>query len=678
MTKKKADSHNRKIRRSLNGRILRNTIFNILILVIVCCGIMALSMQSLANNILLDSLQPMARQSAKTVEANIHMLADRMMTIAGDSRMSSIFMDSQEDEGNVFFDEETTQMNREQVLVEAAEIYEFYTIALYDLDGQLVQGISDAPERLEGNFYALLQETDNLTTDSSTIFQKKLGITMGMPVKENGETILYVVGVYKYDTINDVISNINIGKHSTAYMVNREGTVIAHPDQSIALAESTLIEQSGENQEVLSHVTTGETGAVEFPINKEQMLVAFSPVRGTQWSLVIQIPKADYNHFINAAMMVAILSTLVVMFISILLVLQLARSISRPVKNVTSRMVALSDGDLHTKVVPVRSKDELEVLTYTLADTVQTVNHYISDIQQVLTQVAGGNLNVEPQVEYKGDFTLIQASLYTIIQSMNKTLIGFHAAATRLAEMSEEMNGQSSQLHQASMEQNQSTEALVQEVSHVKERLLHVTESSNQTHTKTEEITQCVQEANVCMTSLSGAMDDISVNAQEITKIAKSIEDIAFQTSILAINASVEAARAGSAGKGFAVVVDEVRQLATRSTKAAQEATQMVSSTRTIIQTGVELTAATAGSLEAISSVTDQINTISEQLVDAVQGQESALISMEERIEAISDIADRNLQNASGTKQSSELLAREAEALQSYVKKFNLKEEHRR
>ena len=61
-----------------------------------------------------------------------------------------------------------------------------------------------------------------------------------------------------------------------------------------------------------------------------------------------------------------------------------------------------------------------------------------------------------------------------------------------------------------------------------------------------------------------------------------------------------------------------------------------------------------------------------------MQGQESALTSMEERIEAISDIADRNLQNASGTKQSSELLAREAEALQSYVKKFNLKEEHRR
>ncbi len=83
MAWKRTDSRAREKKRSLNGRILKNTILNILVLVVVCCGIMAAAMQSLANSILLDSLQPMARQSAKTVEANIHMLADRMMTIAG-------------------------------------------------------------------------------------------------------------------------------------------------------------------------------------------------------------------------------------------------------------------------------------------------------------------------------------------------------------------------------------------------------------------------------------------------------------------------------------------------------------------------------------------------------------------------------------------------------------------
>ena len=150
MAGKKADSPSRAIKTSLNRRILRSTILNILIVVIVCCVIMALAMQSLANNILLDSLQPMVRQSAKTVEANIHMLADRMITIAGDPRMSSAPSPAD------------TQANRQTVLTEAAEIYELYTIALYGLDGRLLQGTEGAPESLESGFFALLQETDNL------------------------------------------------------------------------------------------------------------------------------------------------------------------------------------------------------------------------------------------------------------------------------------------------------------------------------------------------------------------------------------------------------------------------------------------------------------------------------------------------------------------------------------
>lgn len=664
MTEQKAGSHSRKARRSLNGRILGSTTLNILVLVTVCCAIMASAMQSLANNILLDSLQPMARQSSKTVEANIHMLADRMMSIAGDPRMN--------DDG----DGNDTQENRAAVLAEAAEIYELHNIALYGLDGHLIQETGGAPETLDSSFFTLLQETDNLTTYSSTITQGKLGIMMGMPVKENGETALYVVGIYKYDTLNDVISGINIGKHGMAYMVNREGSVVGHPDQSLILSGSTLGELSDGHEESTTRVTTGETGATEFPIGGEAMLVAFSPIRGTQWSLVIQVPKADYNHYINAAVWVSVLCTAAVLLLSILLILRLSRSISRPVKSVTNRMVALSDGDLHTEVSLVHSGDELEVLTQTLDNTVESVNRYISDIQQVLTQMADGNLCTMPQVDYKGDFTLIRKSLHTILISMNETIGGFRSAAARLARMSDQLNDQSGQLHQASLEQNQSTEALVCEVTHVKEQLSTVAENSGQACEKTNEIAKRIQEANTQMSALSGAMDNISSNAQEITKIAKDIEDIAFQTSILAINASVEASHAGSAGRGFAVVAEEVKRLAAKSSEAARNATDIVGSTQSIIQTGVDLTADTANSLLSISSVSDQINKISDRLVTAVQDQESALAIMEERIENISAIADRNLQNATGTEKSSGLLAKEAIDLQSQVRKFVLKEEY--
>ncbi len=672
MVTKQSDSRSgRKMRRSLNGRILRNTTLNILILVAMCCVIMALSMQSLANSILLDSLQPMARQSAKTVEANIHMLADRMMMIASDSRMSIVNLGNDTAEMS---DADGLKGSWEAVLTEAAEIYEFQSIALYDLKGSLILETGGAAERLDSDFLALLQETDNLTTHAGTNSHEGLGITMGMPVKEEGETAYYVVGVYKYDALNDVLSSINLGKHGMAYMVNREGIVTGHPDQSEVTAGSTLLQLSGGNGEAIKSVTTGETGATEFVIDGQTMLVAFSPIRGTQWALVIQVPKSDYNSLINRAMEVAWGCTLVMLLLSMVFILRLAKSISKPVKNVTSRMISLSDGDLHTEVTNIRSGDELEVMTRTLTDTLASVNRYISDIRQVLSGVADGNLQIEPQVEYKGDFTLIQNSLGTILQSMNETILGFQSAATRLASMAEELSGQSGQLHQASLEQNQATEALVGEVMHVKEQLAGVTKRSDQTRAMTGEITRKVQEANTQMEALSNAMHDISSNAEEITSIAKAIDDIAFQTSILALNASVEAAHAGSAGKGFAVVAEEVKDLAGKSAQAAQSAVEIVANTRAVIQTGVELNDSTAESLKAIYGVSTEISEISDQLVAAVEGQESALISMEERIETISSIADRNLQNAGGTSQSSGLLAREAEELQAQVGKFALKE----
>lgn len=664
------------MRQSLNGRILKNTTLNILALVVVSCVIMAISMQSLANSILLDSLQPMARQSAKTMEVNIHMLADRMMAIADDPRMRSI--SAVDGMAQSRSDVTAVRANREAVLAEAAEIYELYTIALYDLEGRFVQGTANAPESMDESFFELLKETDNLTISSSTIFQGKLGITIGMPVKEENETAFYVAGVYKYDILNDVISSINLGKNGMAYMVNRNGIITGHPEPSVVLNQSTMIQLAGGHEREIGHATTGETGAVEISIDGKKMLVAFSPIRGTQWSLVIQVPKSDYSQLINAAMGVAVLCTLAVLAVSILLVYRLARSISCPVTNVTNRMVALSDGDLHTEVGFVNSGDELEVLTKTLDSTLESVNRYISDIEQVLTQIARGNLSVEPHVDYKGDFALIRGSLSTIIRSINETITGFGAAAARLSDMADELNSQASQLHQASLEQNQSTEALVQEVVHVKEQLANVTDSSGQTRSKTEEITMRIQEANTQMDALSGAMDNISANAKEITKIAKAIEDIAFQTGLLSINASVEAARAGSAGKGFAVVANEVKQLASRSAQAAQSATEIVNNTSAIIKSGVELTADTASSIKAISSVSAQIRVISDKLVEAVQGQENALAVMEDRIGMISDIADRNLKNAEGTNQSSSLLSEEAEGLQAQVKKFTLKEGQKR
>jgi methyl-accepting chemotaxis protein len=113
----------------------------------------------------------------------------------------------------------------------------------------------------------------------------------------------------------------------------------------------------------------------------------------------------------------------------------------------------------------------------------------------------------------------------------------------------------------------------------------------------------------------AGLINELASRTEKIGSIIETIDEIAAQTNLLALNAAIEAARAGEAGKGFAVVADEVRALASRSSKSTQEITKMVEQ----VQSDAKNANASMGeSVEAMNSLSKQASDVESVLNEII------------------------------------------------------------
>ncbi|HMK78463.1 MAG TPA: methyl-accepting chemotaxis protein [Xanthobacteraceae bacterium] len=117
----------------------------------------------------------------------------------------------------------------------------------------------------------------------------------------------------------------------------------------------------------------------------------------------------------------------------------------------------------------------------------------------------------------------------------------------------------------------QSTERASAHVDVVATSIKDVAASVTAVATEADKTSAVAADARALVEAASGDAKALTEAARTIEHVMALIEDVAEQTNLLALNATIEAARAGEMGRGFGVVASEVKQLATRTSKATEE-----------------------------------------------------------------------------------------------------------
>lgn len=615
------------------------------------------------NAILLDNMQMMAKTSSQNVSSNLHLLTDRMANLSLESVLS---------------DETSDNQAKQQILDERKTRIEFVWLAAYDLKGQKLYGDDSAPDSIaEEAYYSDLTKTNNITIGEPHCTDDIWQLSVGIPIKKEEENYAYLIGSYKYDLLNDVLSNINIGIHGSSYIINGEGTIIADKDLDSMSAQSNVYDIYGsrKNNAIFDSMTSFQTGAKLMTLHHLRHYVAYSPVAGTNWTLVVDAPRTDFMGTLVTAIIICVLLAIILLVAARFFISQMANKISDSLSLSTRRLTALSEGDLKDTVILAQTGDEAEILTEALAKTINNIDSYIDSLKTSLGFLSEGDYSREIPDTFIGDFAAIREALTSITLSLNQTMYQINHASAAVNQNSSEVSGYAKRLYDGSKEQSAALDRLSESIRIITEKISMIDKNADQLKDSTNGAENKVSQGKQQMDSMLGTMNDIYSNMQEIIKISQLIEEISSQTSLLSLNASIEAARAGESGKGFAVVAQQIGILSEQTADALKQTGEIIEQANLSIEEGLKTAKATAKSFQEINVATDEFTGISKQIEQVAAEQKEAVHLVTQEITTVLDIATTNQKLAEETDETASRSLSQAEELEQVVASVKLREE---